>query len=74
MFPKFHLIHQILAILIIFLIIPDIYCGEDYYKLLGVKRSASKSEIRRAFTRIKIRTIRKKQKPSLSKLQMLMRF
>ena len=55
MFPKFHLIHQILAILIIFLIIPDIYCGEDYYKLLGVKRSASKSEIRRAFKKLSLK-------------------
>ena len=55
MFPKFHLIHQIFTLLIIFLIIPDINCGEDYYKLLGVKRSASKSEIRRAFKKLSLK-------------------
>lgn len=30
-------------------------CGEDYYKLLGVSRGASKSEIRRAFKKLSLK-------------------
>ena len=49
MFPKF------LSFLIICLLIPNIFCGEDYYKLLGVQRSASKAEIRRAFKKLSLK-------------------
>ena len=49
MFPK------ILSFLLIFLLIPNIFCGEDYYKLLGVQRSASKAEIRRAFKKLSLK-------------------
>ena len=30
-------------------------CGEDYYKLLGVKRNASKQEIKRAFKKLSLK-------------------
>ena len=55
MFPKFHLFKPITTFLILFLIFPNILCGEDYYKLLGVKRSATKSEIRRAFKKLSLK-------------------
>ena len=55
MIPKFHLKNQFMTLLIIFLLLPNIFCGEDYYKLLGVKRSASKSEIRRAFKKLSLK-------------------
>ena len=55
MFPKFHLFKPITTFLILFLIFPNIFCGEDYYKLLGVKRSATKSEIRRAFKKLSLK-------------------
>jgi DnaJ-class molecular chaperone len=45
----------ITTFLILFLIFPNIFCGEDYYKLLGVKRSATKSEIRRAFKKLSLK-------------------
>ena len=55
MFPKIRIFKTIYTILIIFLFIPNIFCGEDYYKLLGVKRSASKSEIRHAFKKLSLK-------------------
>ena len=55
MFPKFHMFKPITTFLILFLIFPNIFCGEDYYKLLGVKRSATKSEIRRAFKKLSLK-------------------
>ena len=55
MFPKFHLFKPITTFLILFFIFPNIFCGEDYYKLLGVKRSATKSEIRRAFKKLSLK-------------------
>ena len=55
MFPKITNIKQISLYLIFFLLIPNIFCGEDYYRLLGVKRSASKSEIRRAFKKLSLK-------------------
>ena len=55
MFPKIHIFKSIYIILIFFLLLPNIFCGEDYYKLLGVKRSASKSEIRRAFKKLSLK-------------------
>ena len=30
-------------------------CGEDYYKILGVKRNASKQEIKRAFKKLSLK-------------------
>ena len=43
----------IIIILIILLTISN--CGEDYYRLLGVKRNASKEEIRRAFKKLSLK-------------------
>ena len=55
MFPKFQIFNSILILLIFFLLFPNSFCGEDYYKLLGVKRSASKQEIRRAFKKLSLK-------------------
>ena len=55
MIPKCHIKNHYITLLIIFLLFPNIFCGEDYYKLLGVKRSASKSEIRRAFKKLSLK-------------------
>ena len=30
-------------------------CGEDYYKILGVKRNASKQEIKKAFKKLSLK-------------------
>ena len=43
----------IIIILIILLTLSN--CGEDYYHLLGVKRNASKEEIRRAFKKLSLK-------------------
>ena len=61
--------------LAIFIIIVSIsICGEDYYRLLGVNRDASKDEIRRAFKKLSLKyhpdknknkKIQKKQKKCL---------
>ena len=55
MFPKFQFFNSISLFLILFLLIPNSFCGEDYYKLLGIKRSASKAEIRRAFKKLSLK-------------------
>ena len=55
MFPKITNIKQLSIYLLFFLLIPNILCGEDYYRLLGVKRTASKSEIRRAFKKLSLK-------------------
>ena len=44
---------SILTILIILISFSD--CGEDYYRLLGVRRDASKEEIRRAFKKLSLK-------------------
>lgn len=46
---------NILTIITILLLISFSECGEDYYKLLGVKRNASKQEIRRAFKKLSLK-------------------
>ena len=51
MFPK----NLLASLIIFFLISPFTICGEDYYKLLGVKRNASKAEIRRAFKKLSLK-------------------
>ena len=55
MFPKITNIKQLSIYLLFFILIPNILCGEDYYRLLGVKRTASKSEIRRAFKKLSLK-------------------
>ena len=55
MLSKFQLFNQITTFLILFLLFQNTYCGEDYYKLLGLKRSASKSEIRHAFKKLSLK-------------------
>ena len=42
------------VVLFAFLII-NAECGEDYYKLLGVKRTASKAEIKKAFKKLSLK-------------------
>ena len=51
MLPK----NLLASLIIFFLISPFTICGEDYYKLLGVKRNASKAEIRRAFKKLSLK-------------------
>ena len=45
---------SLFAIIILFLITLS-QCGEDYYKLLGVKRNASKQEIKKAFKKLSLK-------------------
>lgn len=46
---------NIITILTLILLFTFCICGEDYYKLLGVKRNASKQEIRRAFKKLSLK-------------------
>ena len=41
---------------ILFLVIISIsQCGEDYYKILGVQKNASKQDIKRAFKKLSLK-------------------
>ena len=42
------------ALIFLFLLV-NTECGEDYYKLLGVKRTASKAEIKKAFKKLSLK-------------------
>ena len=42
-------------ILLLTLLIINAECGEDYYKILGVKRTATKAEIKRAFKKLSLK-------------------
>ena len=44
-----------IIITIIIILISFSNCGEDYYKILGVSRGASKAEIRRAFKKLSLK-------------------
>jgi DnaJ family protein C protein 16 len=57
---------KIIFFLFIFTII---ICGEDYYKILGVKRNASKKDIRKAFKKLSLKyhTDKKKDNPEKAK-------
>ena len=41
-----------LKLLIFVVFITFVLCGEDYYRILGVKRDASKAEIKKAFKKL----------------------
>ena len=45
---------EIFSLTFLILLVPIFKCGEDYYHLLGVKRDASKAEIRRAFKKLSL--------------------
>lgn len=47
-----------LAVVSILLLFPLVLCAEDYYKILGVDKSASERDIKRAY-----RTLSKKYHP-----------
>ena len=47
--------NKILIISILLILISFSNCGEDYYRLLGVRRDASKEEIRRAFKKLSLK-------------------
>ena len=47
--------NKLLYSIIIILLISLSYCGEDYYKILGVKRNASKQEIKKAFKKLSLK-------------------
>ena len=46
---------NILIVTILIILISFSNCGEDYYRLLGVRRDASKAEIRRAFKKLSLK-------------------
>ena len=43
-----------ISTILLLLLIAFSLCGEDYYRLLGVRRDASKAEIRRAFKKLSL--------------------
>ena len=47
--------NKIIIISIFVILISFSNCGEDYYRLLGVRRDASKEEIRRAFKKLSLK-------------------
>ena len=46
---------RIIFALILLILITISQCGQDYYKILGVKRNASKQEIKRAFKKLSLK-------------------
>ena len=42
-------------VLVFFILLSISECGEDYYKILGVKRNASKHEIKKAFNKLSLK-------------------
>ena len=42
-------------IILLFILITNSFCGEDYYQLLGVSKTASKQEIKKAFKKLSLK-------------------
>ena len=44
-----------MKILVLYILLVSIYAGEDFYKLLGVKKNADEKEIRKAFKKASLK-------------------
>lgn len=44
-----------IKILLLFLFALSIICAEDYYKILGIKKTATEQEIKKAFKKLSLK-------------------